>query len=135
MDEAHVSDMIEVCDLVKTFPTADGREKQAVAGISFRVAAGEIYGLLGEKMTMRFLEIFGGRKIEVPPVKKVREAYKTVSAHMRFDKLMKVNPKDYAAAQVGVELDMTPKQVTVAWAKVRAMLARLEEAVRHVAEG
>ena len=47
MDEARVSDMIEVCDLVKTFPTADGREKHAVAGISFRVAAGEIYGLLG----------------------------------------------------------------------------------------
>ncbi|MHC4671529.1 MAG: ABC transporter ATP-binding protein, partial [Planctomycetota bacterium] len=32
---------------VKTFPTAEGPEKQAVAGISFQVRAGEIYGLLG----------------------------------------------------------------------------------------
>ncbi|UCD28067.1 MAG: ABC transporter ATP-binding protein [Planctomycetota bacterium] len=39
--------MIEVYDLVKTFPTAEGPEKRAVAGLSFRVAPGEIYGLLG----------------------------------------------------------------------------------------
>jgi len=39
--------MIEAHDLVKTFPTPAGREKRAVAGISFRVAGGEIYGLLG----------------------------------------------------------------------------------------
>ncbi len=39
--------MIEVQNLVKTFPTATGPEKQAVAGISFQVNAGEIYGLLG----------------------------------------------------------------------------------------
>jgi len=39
--------MIEVHDLVKSFPTAKGPEKQAVAGISFHVRAGEIYGLLG----------------------------------------------------------------------------------------
>jgi len=39
--------MIDVYDLVKTFPTADGMEKSAVAGISFSIRAGEIYGLLG----------------------------------------------------------------------------------------
>jgi len=39
--------MIEVDGLVKTFPTADGPDKRAVAGISFEVGAGEIYGLLG----------------------------------------------------------------------------------------
>lgn len=39
--------MIEVHDLVKAFPTASGPEKQAVAGLSFQVYAGEIYGLLG----------------------------------------------------------------------------------------
>jgi ABC-type Na+ transport system ATPase subunit NatA len=39
--------MIEVYDLVKTFPTAEGPEKRAVDGISFQVQAGEIYGLLG----------------------------------------------------------------------------------------
>ena len=55
----------------------------------------EILGLLGEKMTMRFLEIFGGRTIEVPSVKKVREAYKTVSAYVRFDELVKDNAGEY----------------------------------------
>jgi len=94
----------------------------------------EIYGLLGEKMTMAFLEIFGGRTINVPPVKKVREAFKAVSAHTRFGELSKVNSESDAAAQVGVELDMTPQQVMVAWAKVRSMLTRLEESVQHVAE-
>lgn len=39
--------MIEVYDLVKVFPTTTGYDKQAVDGVSFRVAAGEIYGLLG----------------------------------------------------------------------------------------
>ena len=39
--------MIEVYDLVKVFPTALGPEKHAVAGVSFQVQAGEIYGLLG----------------------------------------------------------------------------------------
>ncbi|NLX12972.1 MAG: ABC transporter ATP-binding protein [Phycisphaerales bacterium] len=39
--------MIEVENLVKSFPTATGPEKLAVAGISFQVSAGEIYGLLG----------------------------------------------------------------------------------------
>lgn len=93
----------------------------------------EIYGLLGEKMTMRFLEIFGGRMVEVPSVRKVREAFKTVSAHMRFEELVEINSENDAAVQTGVELDMTPKQVKVAWARVRTMLARLEEAVKDVA--
>lgn len=39
--------MIDVRDLVKTFPTPTGPDKQAVAGISFHVCRGEIYGLLG----------------------------------------------------------------------------------------
>jgi len=39
--------MIQVHELVKTFPTPAGPEKRAVAGISFAVDAGEIYGLLG----------------------------------------------------------------------------------------
>ena len=39
--------MIDVQDLVKVFPTPSGREKRAVAGVSFRAGAGEIYGLLG----------------------------------------------------------------------------------------
>ena len=38
---------VEVRDLTKSFPTVDGQEKLAVAGISFQVNAGEIYGLLG----------------------------------------------------------------------------------------
>jgi len=47
MDKPRDSSMIEVEDLVKTFPTPDGQEKCAVAGISFHISAGEIYGLLG----------------------------------------------------------------------------------------
>lgn len=39
--------MIVAQDLVKTFPTPDGREKRAVDGLSFVVDEGEIYGLLG----------------------------------------------------------------------------------------
>ncbi len=39
--------LVQVDDLVKEFPTATGPEKRAVAGLSFHVAAGEIYGLLG----------------------------------------------------------------------------------------
>ncbi len=38
---------VEVDQLVKTFPTVDGGEKYAVAGLSFHVDVGEIYGLLG----------------------------------------------------------------------------------------
>jgi len=47
MDEPCQKTMVEVADLVKTFPIPDGRDKFAVAGISFSVSAGEIYGLLG----------------------------------------------------------------------------------------
>ena len=39
--------MLEVRDLVKVFPTTTGDDKRAVAGVSFRVDRGEIYGLLG----------------------------------------------------------------------------------------
>jgi sodium transport system ATP-binding protein len=39
--------MIVAEDLVKTFPTPDGHSRAAVNGLSFHVAAGEIYGLLG----------------------------------------------------------------------------------------
>jgi sodium transport system ATP-binding protein len=39
--------MIDVCGLTKTFPLPGGRELAAVAGVSFSVAAGEVYGLLG----------------------------------------------------------------------------------------
>lgn len=39
--------MIQVENLVKVFPTATGFDKQAVAGVSFAVNRGEIYGLLG----------------------------------------------------------------------------------------
>ncbi|MEP0841854.1 MAG: ABC transporter ATP-binding protein [Phycisphaerae bacterium] len=39
--------MIEVRGLVKSFPTATGPEKLAVAGLDFEVRGGEIYGLLG----------------------------------------------------------------------------------------
>jgi sodium transport system ATP-binding protein len=39
--------MIRVEQLVKAFPTAQGPEKRAIAGISFDVKGGEIYGLLG----------------------------------------------------------------------------------------
>ncbi|MFH1417924.1 MAG: ABC transporter ATP-binding protein [Planctomycetota bacterium] len=40
-------DMVEVCELTKVFPTTEGGEKLAVNGLSFRLAAGEIFGLLG----------------------------------------------------------------------------------------
>jgi len=39
--------MINVDNLVKTFPTADGPPKVAVDHLSFTAGAGEIYGLLG----------------------------------------------------------------------------------------
>lgn len=39
--------MIRAVDLVKSFPQPDGTLKNAVDGVSFQVAGGEIYGLLG----------------------------------------------------------------------------------------
>jgi ABC-type Na+ transport system ATPase subunit NatA len=39
--------MVEVHDLSKRFPTTRGPMKQAVAGVTFHVREGEIYGLLG----------------------------------------------------------------------------------------
>jgi len=39
--------MIDVRELTKQYPLADGRELTAVDGVSFTVAAGEVYGLLG----------------------------------------------------------------------------------------
>ncbi len=39
--------MILADNLTKSFPTPDGAEKQAVAGLSFAVEPGQIYGLLG----------------------------------------------------------------------------------------
>lgn len=39
--------LVDVRDLVKSFPTPTGEVKLAVAGVSFHVDAGEIYGLLG----------------------------------------------------------------------------------------
>ncbi|MCK5643715.1 MAG: hypothetical protein KAJ19_23140 [Gammaproteobacteria bacterium] len=92
----------------------------------------EIYVLLGEELMMKFLEIFGGRTINVPPVKRVRQAYKTVAAHMRFEELSKINGEKDALIQTGVELDMEPVQVKKAWAKIKAMLDRLEESVKNV---
>src|SRR6266852_5698117 len=39
--------MIGVAKLTKLFPLPDGGEVLAVDGVSFQVAAGEVYGLLG----------------------------------------------------------------------------------------
>jgi ABC-type multidrug transport system ATPase subunit len=47
-DPARPDDVIvEALDLVKEFPTPSGALKRAVAGVSFVVRRGEIYGLLG----------------------------------------------------------------------------------------
>ncbi|MEE9293795.1 MAG: ATP-binding cassette domain-containing protein [Phycisphaerae bacterium] len=43
----HYMDMIVVDNLLKVFPSADGVDKRAVDGLSFRVGGGQIYGLLG----------------------------------------------------------------------------------------
>ena len=40
-------EMVVVDELVKVFPTPSGPQKRAVDGLSFRIAAGQIYGLLG----------------------------------------------------------------------------------------
>ncbi len=40
-------DMVVADNLVKVFPSPDGRGKRAVDGLSFRVGPGKIYGLLG----------------------------------------------------------------------------------------
>ncbi len=40
-------DMVVADNLIKVFPTPDGRDKTAVAGLSFTVRRGQIYGLLG----------------------------------------------------------------------------------------
>ena len=40
-------DMVVAENLVKVFPTPDGRDKRAVDGLSFTVGEGRIYGLLG----------------------------------------------------------------------------------------
>ena len=37
-------DMVVADNLVKTFPTTEGREKRAVDGLSFVVGEGRIYG-------------------------------------------------------------------------------------------
>jgi len=39
--------MIDVRDLIKQFPLAGGLDLTAVGGVSFSIAAGEVYGLLG----------------------------------------------------------------------------------------
>lgn len=40
-------DMVVADNLVKVFPTPEGKEKRAVDGLSFAVGQGQIYGLLG----------------------------------------------------------------------------------------
>ena len=46
-DHGQPKDMVIADALVKSFPTPDGPEKQAVDGLSFTVPKGYIYGLLG----------------------------------------------------------------------------------------
>jgi len=45
--QCRAMDVVVAENLVKTFPNPDGGEKNAVDGLSFRVAEGQIYGLLG----------------------------------------------------------------------------------------
>lgn len=47
VDKMPAMDIVVADNLVKTFPTTDGREKRAVDGLSFVVGEGRIYGLLG----------------------------------------------------------------------------------------
>lgn len=93
----------------------------------------EIYALLGEEMTMTFLSIFGGRKLELPRVEKVREAFKTVSIYLRFEKLKDVNSEEDVIAQVAAEFDVVPGVVTSVRAKVVGLLKNLDEVVLDVA--
>lgn len=95
----------------------------------------EIYKLLGEDLAMVFLEVFGGRKIELPDVRQVRSAYHAVTAYLRVEELMKVNSEGDAVAQAAVELKMTPKQTMANWRRVKAMVVRLDEAVQDAIEG
>ena len=94
----------------------------------------EVYTLLGEKLTMTFLEVFGGRTIDVPSVAKVREAFRAVSAYMRVEELRRVNSDDDAVAQAAAELDMTPDRVVGDCGRVKAMLERLGRAILDVRE-
>lgn len=95
----------------------------------------EIYLLLGEPLTMVFFEVFGGRTIDVPPVQKVREAFKSVSVYMRAEELRKVNSDEDALKQAAVELDLSESEAREARRRVQGVLDRLGKAVRDVAEG
>lgn len=94
----------------------------------------ELYWFLGEEKTMSFLKVFGGRTVEVPPVKDVRNAFLTVSAYLRCEELSEKNCDDDVVAQVAAEMDMTEKRVRDAWATIGSMLSRLGRFLRDAVE-
>ena len=116
--------MIEVRELAKEYRSADGRTVQAVKGISFEVAPGEIVGLLGangagKTTTMRMLATLlrptsgtarvAGRDVQADPVGVRRRL-------------------GYVSATTGVPERLTPRELLKSYGRLhgldRAMLDR-----------
>ena len=99
-------DMIVVDNLVKVFPTPDGREKRAVDGLTLRVVRGSIYGLLGpngagKTTTLRMLSglitptsgsaVIAGHDVSVDPLA-VKQAIGFLTANTAL--YQRLSPRD-----------------------------------------
>lgn len=131
--------MIEARQLSKLFPTPEGAEKLAVAGVSFRVSPGEIYGLLGPngagktttlRMISGLLRPSGGRVIIAgqdvthrPSAVKRRIGYLTANTGL-YARLTPVEFLEYFATLYGISREGARRRIDelVSWLGMQGFL-------------
>lgn len=129
-------DMVVVDNLVKVFPTPDGREKRAVNGLSFRVGEGQIYGLLGPNGAGKTttLRILSG--LMTPTSGSVRMAGLDVTA--RPNEVKRI--LGFLTANTGLYQRLTARELLIYFAQLHRMTydqaaARADELIEWVGIG
>lgn len=87
----------------------------------------ELFYVMGEEILVKFLKVFSGRKIEVPSVKIIREAFRAVQIWNEMKILVKKMSKAKAVKALSERFDILESEVTRLAERVQRVVDKVTE--------